>query len=119
MLDRLSAGRAHTNNQTKGDESMHVVVRHYINDSAKWNAGVKNIMSMMEQNRLPAGLKPLEYLPSVDTRNADCVWEADSLGALRGFLERETAAGARNEYFEVNAEAAIGLPKAEALASAG
>ena len=96
---------------------MHVVIRHYISDPAKWDQSTKNIMSMIEQRRLPAGLKPLEYLPSVDGRNADCVWEAGSLGAVRNFIERETA-GARNEYFEVKQEAAIGLPKGEELARA-
>ena len=74
-------------------------------------------MSMIEQQRLPTGMKPLEYLPSVDGRNADCVWEAESLGALQKFIERETT-GARNEYFEVKEEAAIGLPKGEELVAA-
>ena len=96
---------------------MHVVIRHYVSDPAKWDRSTKNIMSMIEQHRLPAGLKPVEYLPSVDGRNADCVWETDSLGALQKFIERETT-GARNEYFQVNAEAAIGLPKGEELARA-
>ena len=96
---------------------MHVVIRHYVSDPAKWDRTEKNIMAMIEQHRLPAGLKPLEYLPSVDGRNADCVWETESLGALQKFIERETA-GARNEYFEVKEEAAIGMPKGEELARA-
>src|SRR5512137_1564356 len=96
---------------------MHVVIRHYVSDPAKWERSTKNIMAMIEQHRLPAGLKPLEYLPSVDGRNADCVWETESLGALQKFIDRETT-GARNEYFEVKAETAIGLPKGEELARA-
>ena len=91
---------------------MHAVIRHYISDSAKWERSVKNIMSMVEQQRLPAGVKPLEYLPSVDGRNAECVWEAKSLRDLQKFIDRETD-GARNEYFEVKVEAAVGLPKGE------
>ena len=97
---------------------MHAVIRHYISDPVKWDRSVKNIMSMIEQNRLPSGFKPLEYLPSVDGRNADCVWEAESLGALQMFMERETAGAARNEYFEVKDETAIGLPKSEELMQA-
>ena len=96
---------------------MHVVIRHSISDPAKWEQSVKNIMSMIEQGKLPGGVKPLEYLPSVDGRNADCVWEAESLQALQKFIERETK-GARNEYFQVKEEAAIGLPKGEELARA-
>ena len=89
---------------------MHVVIRHSVSDPAKWDRSAKNIMAMIEQHQLPAGLKPLEYLPSVDGRNADCVWATESLEALQAFIERETA-GARNEYFEVKEEAAVGLPR--------
>lgn len=96
---------------------MHCVIRHYINDTAKWDQSVKNIMGMIEQHRLPAGITPLVYLPSVDGRNADCVWSASSQADLRKFLHREMM-GARNEYFDVKEEAAIGLPKAEELARA-
>ena len=84
----------------------------------KWDRSEKNIMAMIEQHRLPAGLKPLEYLPSVDGRKADCVWETPSLGSLQKFIEGETAGAARNEYFQVKDEAAIGLPKGEELARA-
>ena len=106
-----------TINRVKGNEIMHAAIRHYISDSAKWDQSVKNIMSMIEQNRLPAGVKPLQYLPSKDGRNANCVWEANSLADLQKFVERETS-GARNEYFEVKADAAINLPKAEEMARA-
>ena len=91
---------------------MHAVIRHYVSDPAKWNQSTQKIMSMIEQHQLPSGLKPLVFLPGADGRNADCVWEADSLKSLQQFVDRETA-GARNEYFELNAEAAIGLPKGE------
>ena len=97
---------------------MHVVIHHNVSDPMKWERSHKNIMSMIEQHRLPAGLKPLEYLPSVDGRKADCVWEAPSVGALQKFIDGETTGAARNEYFEVKDEVAIGLPKGEELARA-
>jgi hypothetical protein len=96
---------------------MHVVIRHYISDAAKWEQSVKNIMTLIEQNRIPAGIKPVQYLPSVDGRAADCVWEANSLSELQKFVDRETG-GARNEYFQVKTDAAINLPKAEEMARA-
>ena len=96
---------------------MHIVINHQVNDPMKWDRSVKNIMSMIEQHRLPAGFKPLQYLPSADGRHAICLWEAESLSALQKFTEREMS-GARNEYFQVKEEAAIGLPKAEELARA-
>ena len=92
---------------------MNAVIHHYINDPVKWDRATTNIMSMVEQHRLPRGLKALEYLPSVDGRKADCVWECDSLSSLQQFVDRETGEAARNEYFEVKADAAIGLPKGE------
>ena len=92
---------------------MHVVIHHHISDAVKWDRSVKNAMSMIEEQRLPSGFKPIQYLPSRDGRSAVCLWEAGSLGTLRDFTERETA-GARNEYFEVKEEAAIGLPKDQA-----
>jgi hypothetical protein len=97
---------------------MHVVIRHYISNPAKWEQSSKSIMAKIEQHRLPPGLKPLEYLPSTDGRNADCVWETQSVKALQQFIDQETTGAARNEYFEVKTESAIGLPKGEDLARA-
>ena len=102
----------------KANENMHVVIRHYISDPKKWEEGSKKIMAMIEQRRLPAGLKPLQYLPSADGRNADCVWETGSLSALQKFMDQETTGAARNEYFEVKLQGAVGLPKGEDLARA-
>jgi len=92
---------------------MHTVIQHTINDSAKWDQSTQRIMAMIEQQTLPKGVRPLEYLPSVDGRKAVCVWEADSLNSLKEFMERETGGAARNDYFEVKVESAIGLPKGE------
>jgi hypothetical protein len=91
---------------------MQAVIRHYIDDPVKWDQSAKRIMTMIEQHRLPKGLTPLAYLPGVDGRNTDCVWEASSMTELRQFVDRETQ-GARNEYFELNSAQAIGLPQPE------
>jgi len=93
---------------------MYVSVHHSINDAQKWDEVTKNIMAMMEQGRIPQGLKGLMYLPAADGRKADCVWEANSVDALRSFLDRETSNAAKNEYIPINAEAAFGLPTPEA-----
>jgi hypothetical protein len=92
---------------------MHAVIHHAINDPAKWEKASQNIMSMIQQCKLPKGLKALEYLPSVDGRKAVCVWEADSLDSLKKFIERESGGAARNEYFQVKTDAAVGLPTGE------
>ncbi len=89
---------------------MHVSVHHTITDPQKWEQVTRNMMTMLEQNRLPQGLKGLLYLPGTNGRNADCVWEANSVEALRTFLDREIGNAARNEYFQINSAAAFGLP---------
>ena len=42
-----------------------------------------------------------------------CAWEADSLDGLKRFLEPQIGTAARNEYFQVNADQAMGLPVGE------
>lgn len=93
---------------------MFVTIHHQISDPQKWEGVTKKMMSAIQQNRLPDGLKALMYLPAVDGKQADCLWEADSLKNLKGFIEAETSQAARNSYFEVNAQAANGLPGQEA-----
>jgi hypothetical protein len=92
---------------------MYVSVHHTITDPQKWGQTAQNIMAMTQQGRLPQGLKGLMYLPSVDGRRADCVWEANSVDALKNFLERETGKAARNEYIPIQADSAFGLPGKE------
>ncbi len=92
---------------------MHAVIHHFINDPAKWEQTSRDVKSQIEQHRLPKGLTPLQYFPSVDGRRADCLWEAESLEALRQYMDRTTSGASRNEYFEVKAQDAFGLPKGE------
>jgi len=42
---------------------------------------------------------------------AVCVWDAESIDPVNEFLESNFGDVCRNEYFGVNAEAAVGLPK--------
>ena len=113
---RCNGRAARQEPNSKENKNMHVVIQHAINDPAKWEASVRKIMSLIEEHRLPAGFKPLEYLPSVDGHRAACVWETDSMDQLKQFVDRETA-GARNDYFQVKADAAIGLPTGEPMQS--
>ena len=89
-----------------------------ITNPQKWEQVSKNIMAIVEQGRQPPGLKGLMYLPGADGRKADCVWETPSLDTLRSFLDRETGSAARNDYFQINTQAAFGLPGQEELRKA-
>ena len=88
---------------------MIVAIHHTITDPKKWEAATSKIGPMVEEGRLPKGLKALFYLPSADGRRADCVWEADSLENLKRFLDPQTLPAAKNEYFQINVEHAFGL----------
>ena len=89
---------------------MFVSIHHNITDPKKWEETTSKIGPMIEQGKLPKGVKPLFYLPSVDGRRADCVWEADSMDSLKRFLEPLTSPSAKNEYFQINVEHSFGLP---------
>ena len=97
---------------------MHVSVHHIISDPQRWEQVTKNITALVEQGRLPQGLKALMYLPGTDGRKADCVWEAQSLDTLKNFLDREIGSAARNDYFQINSEGAFGLPGQEEMRKA-
>ena len=89
---------------------MFVTIHHQITDPKKWEKATTGLMNLIQQSQLPSGLKALMFLPATDGRRADCLWEADSLEHLKAFLEPETGQAARNDYFQVSAQAAVGLP---------
>jgi DNA polymerase/3'-5' exonuclease PolX len=97
---------------------MHVSVHHIITDQQKWDQVTKNMMTAVEQGRLPQGLKALMYLPGTDGRKADCLWEAQSVDTLKSFLDPQIGTAARNEYFQIKSEAAFGLPGQEEMRKA-
>lgn len=92
---------------------MFVTVHHQIRDPKQWSECTQHITATIEQGRLPKGLKGLMYLPSTEGHQAFCLWEADTLENLKSYLDRETGAAAKNEYFRVDERAAVGLPRAE------
>lgn len=92
---------------------MIVAIRHNITDPKKWEEATSKIGPMIEEGRLPNGLKALVYLPGADGRKAECVWETSTVGDLKQFLEPLTAPAARNEYIPIDAEHAMGLPVGE------
>jgi hypothetical protein len=89
---------------------MHVGIKHTINDARKWDEGVQNVMKKVEGGKLPAGMKPVVFLPATNEKLTVCVWEADSVDTVKKVIDLETSGAAHNEYFEVNTEKALGLP---------
>ena len=97
---------------------MHVSVHHIITNAQQWDQVTKKMMAALEQGRLPQGLKALMYLPGANGRNADCLWEAPSVEALKTFLDPQIGIAAKNDYFQINTQAAVGLPGQEELRKA-
>jgi hypothetical protein len=90
---------------------MQVGIYHTIQDAEKWEQTKQSVMSKIENGTLPAGVKPVLYIPGSNRQMTFCVWEADSIDTVRSFIDRESGTAARNEYFEVDAKNAIGLPE--------
>lgn len=84
---------------------MYVVVNHLINDPAKFWPTAE-----AASKGLPKGLAVIHSFPSPDGKKATCLWEADSVDAVRRFLDPPTAGMARNEYYEVLNKEGMALP---------
>jgi hypothetical protein len=64
----------------------------------------------------PSGIKALQFFPSVSKDRAVCVWQANSVDDLKGFLEPFSAGSSHNTYYAVDGTKAMGLPKLAAAA---
>lgn len=58
----------------------------------------------------PAGIKALHFFPSVGRDRAVCVWQANSVDAVKNFLEPMSSQSSINTYYAVDSTKAMGLP---------
>jgi hypothetical protein len=84
---------------------MYIVAQHRIKDPARF-------WSMSPQG--PRAPRLHAAYPSNDKTKGVCLWESDSIDALRDILDPLVGAAAENTYFEVDAGFAVGLPEREA-----
>jgi hypothetical protein len=69
-------------------------VQHTISEPAVfWNSA--------DPRNLSPQVKLHHTFPTPDGTRAACIWEADSVDALKGFLEPILGKTSRNEYFQV------------------
>lgn len=87
---------------------MHVVIQHRITDPEKFFAGDPE----QAATGGPPGVRGRQFLVSEDKSAAVCLWEADSVETLRGYMEELTGDSAENTYFEVDPAMSMGLPEA-------
>lgn len=73
---------------------MYVVVQHTISEPAAfWNAA--------DPTTLSPDVKLHHTFPTPDGTRAVCIWEAESVDAVRNLLEPRIGKVSRNEYFAV------------------
>jgi hypothetical protein len=86
---------------------MYIVVIHNISDPEKfWSTA----QTAADTGDIPEGLTVHSTLPDPTGTKAVCLWEASSVEPLRDYLEAAVGAVSKNQYFEVAAEKALGLP---------
>jgi hypothetical protein len=92
---------------------MYIVVQHTISEPAAfWNAA--------DPNSLSPKLKLHHTFPTPDGTRAVCIWEAESVDALRRELEPVIGKTSRNEYFTVENREGFARPsRVPQAASAG
>jgi hypothetical protein len=91
---------------------MYIVVHHHLTNPARfWEI-------VAAWGTIPPGITLHQSLPARDDANIFCLWEADSIQAVREILDPPLENVARNEYFEVDASRATGLPAANRTAEA-
>lgn len=90
---------------------MYVIVQHTITDPAMfWNAA--------DSAKLPPQVHLHHTFPTADGRRAVCLWEADSLDAVRDLLEPMVGLVSRNEYFAVENREGLARPSGVPQAAA-
>ena len=83
-----------------------IVVQHEIRDPEKFFSLTSEVVG-----KAPSGVRALQFCPNQDHSRATCLWEADSLEALRAHLDPYSSGVAENTYYEVDEENAFGLPE--------
>ena len=85
---------------------MYVVVKHSISDPAKFWPIAQEAAAA-----LPQGTRIHSTLPNREGSTAVCLWEADSVEAVRSLVESVAGDMSQNEYYEVDSQKAMGLPR--------
>jgi hypothetical protein len=90
--------------------AMYVVVQHQVTDPARfWPADVAQYATIV-----PPHLKLHHSFAGIDGSRGVCVWEAESLDALREFLDPFTAGASVNSYFAAVNKEGTAIPTARA-----
>jgi hypothetical protein len=84
---------------------MYIVAEHRVKDPDRfWSASPQG----------PGAPRLQAAYPSLDKAKGVCLWEADSIDALRESLDQLVGDAAENTFFEIDAGSAVGLPEGAA-----
>lgn len=93
---------------------MYVLVHHSVTDPATFwttaQAALPNI---------PAGLTLHHTISARDGSRATCVWEAESVDAVRAFLEPALGSSSKNDYSEAENREGVVVPQRYVAVSVG
>lgn len=84
---------------------MYVIVQHDVKDPDFFFADVPAVA----QNA-PPGVHPAMFCPAADKASAVCLWQSESVDAVRDYIDTATGPSSHNTYFAVDDSYAIGLP---------
>jgi len=85
---------------------MYITVIHDISDPKNFAEVVRSATSA----GFPDGIVLHSSYPSANGTRSTCLWEADTVDAVRDLVEPAVGEFSKNEYFEVSADNALGLP---------
>jgi hypothetical protein len=89
--------------QTK-EAHMYVAVLHEFQDpTTAFARGAKLVMN----EDAPAGVRGLQFYPSTDGARAACLWESESVGAVREYVDSTLGDSSVNTCWEVDADQAF------------
>ena len=84
---------------------MYVLVQHEIRDPQRfWSKAEQSIPT------IPDGLKLHHSLAAKDGSRASCLWEADSVEMVRGYLEPLFGSFSTNRYAEAENRDGVAMP---------
>ena len=85
---------------------MYVMVHHQVSDPQKfWS------IAEAEMGKLPADLKLLASIPSLEGTRVTCLWEGASIDTVKGYLESKIGTVGKNEYLQADPSKVFGIPK--------
>jgi hypothetical protein len=83
---------------------MYVVVQHQFKDP---QVALARGEKLIKNEDAPAGVKGLQFYPSQDRARAACLWEADSVADVQGYVDATLGDSSDNTCYEVDAELAF------------